>query len=215
ASAETSEGGERQGRRAVEEVRLREELRHARLLADTYQSRTLELEKIRMELEDQVRSCKTTQEKEELQRQKLSNEVNRLRAERETAKAAKVAYEAEKSAMQAATGTPNGSRRGLLGSTNNSGLLGSSSATSSFSSRPGSARGQRPAATTAAAASSFGRAAASAAASAPRSPRLAGSATEPLSRRLGSGLAAAGTISTLASPRDLRRQLSSIRVAGE
>ncbi|CAE8602951.1 unnamed protein product, partial [Polarella glacialis] len=127
ASAETSEGGERQGRRAVEEVRLREELRHARLLADTYQSRTLELEKIRMELEDQVRSCKTTQEKEELQRQKLSNEVNRLRAERETAKAAKVAYEAEKSAMQAATGTPNGSRRGLLGSTNNSGLLGSAS----------------------------------------------------------------------------------------
>jgi len=40
---------------AIQEVRLREELRHAKLLAETYQSRTIELERDREEMEDEIR----------------------------------------------------------------------------------------------------------------------------------------------------------------
>ncbi|CAJ1396197.1 unnamed protein product [Effrenium voratum] len=95
---------EPQDRRALDEVRLKEELRHARLLAETYQARALELEKARIDLEDQVRRSLAEREKEELQRRKLSNEVKRLRADAETAKAAKAAWETEQAANRQAAG---------------------------------------------------------------------------------------------------------------
>lgn len=83
-------------RQVIEEVKLKEELRHARLLADTFQARTVELEKVRMDLEEQLRQSQLERSKEDLQRRKLSNEVKRLRADAEVAKAAKAAVEAER-----------------------------------------------------------------------------------------------------------------------
>lgn len=95
---------------AMEEVQLREELRHARLLADSYQSRTLELERMRIELEEQVRRSAQDREKEDARRQKLTEEVRRLRKEADSVRAMKAAYEAERSALQSAQ--PDSGRRG-------------------------------------------------------------------------------------------------------
>jgi len=89
-------------RQVIEEVRLKEELRHARLLADTFQARTVELEKTRIDLEEQLRLCQNERSKEDLQRRKLTNEVKRLRAEADVAKAAKAAVEAERQRQTAA-----------------------------------------------------------------------------------------------------------------
>lgn len=165
------DGSPPQGGRAHEEVRLREELRHSRLLADTYQSRTLELEKMRIELEDQVRRLRSDREKEDLTKQKLSNEVKRLRSDAETVKAAKGALEADKAAREASA---LGGRRGAASS-----------------SRPGSARGQRPAATALGlqSSSTFGRAGRGLEGGrSPRAGLLSSSATEPSPRINGTGL---------------------------
>jgi len=89
-------------RQVIEEVRLKEELRHARLLADTFQARTVELEKTRIDLEEQLRLCQNERSKEDLQRRKLTNEVKRLRAEADVAKAAKAEVEAERQRQTAA-----------------------------------------------------------------------------------------------------------------
>eukprot|EP00930_Biecheleria_cincta_P020167 TRINITY_DN15224_c0_g1_i2.p1 TRINITY_DN15224_c0_g1~~TRINITY_DN15224_c0_g1_i2.p1 ORF type:complete len:708 (+),score=110.18 TRINITY_DN15224_c0_g1_i2:43-2166(+) len=178
---DSPDGSPPQGRRAHEEVRLREELRHSRLLADTYQSRTLELEKMRIELEDQVRRLRSDREKEDLAKQKLSNEVKRLRADAETAKAAKAAWEADKSAREASAAS---GRRGPT--------LSISAASPSKSARPGSALGQRPAATALGlqSSSTFGRAGRGLeGARSPRAGMLSSSATEPSPRRHGTGLA--------------------------
>jgi len=93
--AESNVEEEGKGRRAVEEVRLREELRHARLLADTFQARTLELEKDRINLEDQVRRHRLERDNNELRSQKLNNEVKRLRADADVAKKARQQWESE------------------------------------------------------------------------------------------------------------------------
>eukprot|EP00931_Biecheleriopsis_adriatica_P120267 TRINITY_DN95385_c0_g1_i1.p1 TRINITY_DN95385_c0_g1~~TRINITY_DN95385_c0_g1_i1.p1 ORF type:complete len:716 (+),score=107.63 TRINITY_DN95385_c0_g1_i1:53-2149(+) len=117
--SDNADTGESKGRKALEEVRLREELRHARLLADTYQARTLELEKMRIDLEDQVRRGKSEREQDQLQKQKLNNEVKRLRADSEMARQAKQAVQAEKKSVEGslwkssrgiASGTSKGSR---------------------------------------------------------------------------------------------------------
>lgn len=89
-------------RQVIEEVKLKEELRHARLLADTFQARTVELEKVRIDLEEQLRQSQLERSKEDLQRRKLTNEVKRLRADAEVAKAAKAAVEAERQRQTAA-----------------------------------------------------------------------------------------------------------------
>eukprot|EP00435_Cladocopium_sp_Y103_P017540 s4125_g4.t1 len=89
-------------RQVIEEVKLKEELRHARLLADTFQARSVELEKVRIDLEEQLRQSQLERSKEDLQRRKLTNEVKRLRADAEVAKAAKAAVEAERQRQTAA-----------------------------------------------------------------------------------------------------------------
>lgn len=89
-----------EGLRAGEEVQLREELRHARVLADTYQARTLELERERIELEEEVRRTRSERERDDARRQKLSEEVRRLRAETDTARASRGTYEADRAALQ-------------------------------------------------------------------------------------------------------------------
>lgn len=173
-----------QGRRANDEVRLLEELRHSRLLADTYQSRTLELEKMRIELEDQVRRLRSDREKEELAKQKLNNEVKRLRADAETVKAAKASWDADKAARDVPAA---GVRRGPTSTTSSI-----SAASSSKVSRPGSARGQRPAETTLGlqSSSTFGRAGRGLeGARSPRAGLLSSSATEPSPVKNGTGLA--------------------------
>jgi len=78
---------ERVNRSAAEELQLREELRHARLLADTYQARTLELERLRLEMDEEVARMRHEREKEEMQKQRTNNEVRRLRAEVDAARA--------------------------------------------------------------------------------------------------------------------------------
>lgn len=65
------------------EEELREELRQARLLADTYQARTLELERVRLDMEEEVSRMHHEREKADLRHQKLQEEVRRLRAEAE------------------------------------------------------------------------------------------------------------------------------------
>lgn len=95
-SGTAAERSDAEERRAIDEVKLREELRHAHLLAETYQVRTVELEKLRMDLENKVRQLQLERSRDELQRRKLSNEVKRLRAEAEAAKVARAAWEAER-----------------------------------------------------------------------------------------------------------------------
>lgn len=85
---EADQGSARQAR-AGEEVRLREELRHARLLADTYQARSLELERSRVELLEEVRRVRLDKEKNDGRRHKLLDEVRRLRSEAESARSTK------------------------------------------------------------------------------------------------------------------------------
>lgn len=174
--AESNVDEEGKGRRAVEEVRLREELRHARLLADTYQARTLELEKVRIDLEDQVRRNRSERDKDDLRSQKLNNEVKRLRADADVAKKARQQLESEKSGTAST-----GARRGLTGAT--------SSVSSASGSRPASARGPRTG-TYGSASASFGKASRGLAdrAQSPRSGMLSSSATEPSPRRHGAGL---------------------------
>jgi len=82
--------------RANEELQLREELRHARLLADTYQARTLELERLRLENEEEASRMRFERETDGMRRQKLENEARRLRAEVEALRAER-AYHAEAS----------------------------------------------------------------------------------------------------------------------
>jgi len=67
------------------EAQMREELRHARLLADTYQARVLELERVRIELEEEVDAARHDRDRSDAHQQKLSSEVRRLRAEAERA----------------------------------------------------------------------------------------------------------------------------------
>lgn len=185
-------GSELKGRRAIEEVRLQEELRHSRLLADTYQSRTLELEKTRIELEDQVRGLRSDRDKDDLTKQKLSNEVKRLRADADAVKAAKASWEAGKAASKALA-------QGSSSSLGRRGLTSNSSATSSSKgTRPGSAQSQRPAATTLQNSSTFGRAGRGLdSRRTPQAGLLSPSATEPSPRRNGTGLA------SMDSPRDI------------
>jgi len=76
---------------AIQEVRLREELRHAKLLAETYQSRTIELERDREEMEDEIRRRRMESEKEESRRQRLHEEIRRLRSELQDPKASRTA----------------------------------------------------------------------------------------------------------------------------
>eukprot|EP00927_Polykrikos_kofoidii_P001106 TRINITY_DN10400_c0_g1_i3.p1 TRINITY_DN10400_c0_g1~~TRINITY_DN10400_c0_g1_i3.p1 ORF type:complete len:956 (-),score=142.58 TRINITY_DN10400_c0_g1_i3:90-2648(-) len=75
-----------EGFRAGDEVQLREELRHARVRANTYHARTLELERERIELEEEVR---------------------RLKAETDNARVARGAYE-ERSVTNGSTNGTNG-----------------------------------------------------------------------------------------------------------
>ncbi|CAE7363398.1 YPL264C, partial [Symbiodinium pilosum] len=128
-------------RRALDEVRLKEELRHARLLADTLQARTIELEKTRMGLEEQVRRGKLERDKEELAKKRLGNEVRRLRADAEMARIAKASMDAERQAATASASAA-ATRRPVAGTS------------ASSSARPDSAR-VRP---TTSSFSSFGRA---------------------------------------------------------
>ncbi|CAK9071169.1 Hypothetical protein (Fragment) [Durusdinium trenchii] len=107
-SGTAAERSDAEERRAIDEVKLREELRHAHLLAETYQVRTVELEKLRMDLENKVRQLQLERSRDELQRRKLSNEVKRLRAEAEAAKVARAAWEAER--RQAARGSTTSTR---------------------------------------------------------------------------------------------------------
>lgn len=132
-------------RRTLDEVRLKEELRHARLLADTLQARTIELEKTRLGLEEQVRRGNLEREKEELAKKRLGNEVRRLRADAEMVRIAKASMDAERQAsMAAATAAATGRRSGAGAGTS-----------ASSTARPESARA-RP--TTTSNSSSFGRA---------------------------------------------------------
>mmetsp|Transcript_89069 Transcript_89069/g.157807 ORF Transcript_89069/g.157807 Transcript_89069/m.157807 type:complete len:716 (+) Transcript_89069:55-2202(+) len=172
--AEFNAEEEGKGRRAVEEVRLREELRHARLLADTYQARTLELEKVRIDLEDQVRRQRSERDKDDLRSQKLANEVKRLRVDADVARRAKQQWEAENPGT-----APAGGRRGITAT--------GSSVSSASGSRPGSARGPRTPGTIGAAFSKASRGLVDRPKS-PRSGMLSSSATEPSPRRHGTGL---------------------------
>jgi hypothetical protein len=95
--AEADQGNARQAK-AGEEVRLREELRHARLLADTYQARSLELERSRVELLEEVRRVRLDKEKNDGRRHKLIDEVRRLRSEAESARSTKQQERQEKAA---------------------------------------------------------------------------------------------------------------------
>jgi len=72
---------------ATSELQLREELRHARLLAETYQARTLELERLRLDMDEEVSRMRHEREKDEMTRQKVDNEVRRLRADVDAARA--------------------------------------------------------------------------------------------------------------------------------
>eukprot|EP00439_Symbiodinium_sp_Y106_P069005 s551_g11.t2 len=110
-------------RRTLDEVRLKEELRHARLLADTLQARTIELEKTRLGLEEQVRRGNLEREKEELAKKRLGNEVRRLRADAEMVRIAKASMDAERqasvaAASAAATGRRSGAGAGTSASSN-------------------------------------------------------------------------------------------------
>lgn len=98
--------------RAVEEVQLREELRHARLLADTYQARTMDLERQRIELEEEVRRTSKDREKEDARHKKLADEVRRLRAEARQVREMQAAYETERAAFQAFLSEGGTGRRG-------------------------------------------------------------------------------------------------------
>jgi len=80
---------------AREEVQLREELRHARLLADTYQARVLELERVRIELEEEVQRVRQERDRTDAVQQKLASEVRRLRAEADSTRAARVSLQAQ------------------------------------------------------------------------------------------------------------------------
>jgi len=95
--AEAEQGNSRQAK-AGEEVRLREELRHARLLADTYQARSLELERSRVELLEEVRRVRLDKEKNDSRRHKLLDEVRRLRSEAESARSTRQQEKQEKAA---------------------------------------------------------------------------------------------------------------------
>lgn len=68
------------GALAHDELKLREDLRQAMLIADIYQARTLELEKTSARLEEEAKRNRHEREKE---KQKLGDEVRRLRAEAE------------------------------------------------------------------------------------------------------------------------------------
>lgn len=72
--------------RACDEIRLREELRHSRLLAETFQARLLEVERLRITLEDEVRTLKAEKEKDEAHKKKLNHETKRLRSDLELIK---------------------------------------------------------------------------------------------------------------------------------
>lgn len=93
--AEVEQGTARQAK-AGEEVRLREELRHARLLAETYQARSLELERSRVELLEEVRRVRLDKEKNDGRRNKLLDEVRRLRSEVQNLESARSARQQEK-----------------------------------------------------------------------------------------------------------------------
>lgn len=95
--AEAEQGNSRQAK-AGEEVRLREELRHARLLAETYQARSLELERSRVELLEEVRRVRLDKEKNDGRRHKLLDEVRRLRSEAESARSTRQQEKQEKAA---------------------------------------------------------------------------------------------------------------------
>jgi len=58
---------------------LRASLRNARRLVQTYQARTLELERTRMDMEEEVSRASKEREKEEMLRQELESEVRQLR----------------------------------------------------------------------------------------------------------------------------------------
>lgn len=77
---------ERVNKSAQDELQLREELRHARLLADTYQARTLELERLRLDMDEEVSRMRFERENDSLRQQKTENEVRRLRSEVEAAR---------------------------------------------------------------------------------------------------------------------------------
>lgn len=70
----------------TDKEQLTEELRHARLLVDTYQARTLELERLRIDMEEEVGRMHDDREKDELRRQRLQEEIRRLRAEADASK---------------------------------------------------------------------------------------------------------------------------------
>merc|ERR1712008_520653 len=91
------QGNARQAK-AGEEVRLREELRHVRLLADNYQARSLELERSRVELLEEVRRVRLDKEKNDGRRHKLLDEVRRLRSEAKSARSTKQQERQEKAA---------------------------------------------------------------------------------------------------------------------
>lgn len=53
---------------AAQELQLREELRHSRLLAETYQARTLELERLRLGMDEEVSRMRHEREKDDMQK---------------------------------------------------------------------------------------------------------------------------------------------------
>jgi len=117
--------------RAREEVRLREELRHARVLADTYQVRTIELERKRVELLEEARRAHAEKERDDVRRQQLSAEVRRLRADVEAAKVVRLAVAQE--ARNSAASSPSGrSARPII----SSGSSGGAARVSSKAPRP-------------------------------------------------------------------------------
>jgi len=62
-------------------AQLRASLRNARRLVSTYQARTLELERTRLDMEEEVSRTSKEREKEELLRLELEKEVRRLRVQ--------------------------------------------------------------------------------------------------------------------------------------
>lgn len=101
ASEAKKRASEKMNKTAGEELSLREELRHARLLADTYQARALTLERSRLEMDEEVARYRHERQKDEIRRQKTDMEIRRLRAEVEAARAERVWYAETKSAAGA------------------------------------------------------------------------------------------------------------------
>lgn len=94
---------------------LREDLRKAKLEADMYQHRTMELERVRLEMEEEAVRAKHERDREEFQRSRLEREVASLRAQLEGRQSGSASTEAARHVGRAGKASSGGGMRGAPG----------------------------------------------------------------------------------------------------